>query len=409
MDNVKAPDICLLSLDGGGVRGLSSLFILQRLMRSINALRRYGAKPPLRPYEVFDLIGGTSTGGIIAIMLGRLKMDVDDCIKAYQSLSAQVFSKKHSLINWGGAIQGRFDTQELENCIKNIVKNQGMPEDVLMRDTGDSPCKVFVCAITKRHNTLNRLRTYESKRGMEFDELKVWEAARATSAATGFFDALDTMEESFIDGAPLANNPIMEIWNEAGDIWSPIASRIKCLVSIGTGRSSLEPFRDSLGGIVNTLAKIATDTERKANEFAMDKRDLLQNQRYFRFNVDRGLDQVGLEEVKKIQDIRSATAVYLEDQNTYLALERCVGLLGDRGSSTATNPSRGLHVDQLTPRIPLIVRQSFRNGWERNRPAAEELLSKLLEKPWSIEIDINAIYPFIKREDHGDIGNMINT
>lgn len=75
-------------------------------------------------------------------MLGRLKMDVDDCIKAYQSLSAQVFSKKHSLINWGGAIQGRFDTQELEKCIKNIVKNQGMPEDVLMRDTGDSPCKV---------------------------------------------------------------------------------------------------------------------------------------------------------------------------------------------------------------------------------------------------------------------------
>lgn len=176
---------------------------------------------------------------------------------------------------------------------------------------------------------------------MEFDELKVWEAARATSAATGFFDALDTMEESFIDGAPLANNPIMEIWNEAGDIWSPIASRIKCLVSIGTGRSSLEPFRDSLGGIVNTLAKIATDTERKANEFAMDKRDLLQNQRYFRFNVDRGLDQVGLEEVKKIQDIRSATAVYLEDQNTYLALERCVGLLGDRGEAKIYQLSPG--------------------------------------------------------------------
>lgn len=47
----------LLSLDGGGVRGLSSLYILQRVMKSINP------NNPPKPCDYFDIIGGTSTGG----------------------------------------------------------------------------------------------------------------------------------------------------------------------------------------------------------------------------------------------------------------------------------------------------------------------------------------------------------
>ena len=47
----------LLSLDGGGIRGLSTLHILKRLMRSVDS------KSPPKPCDVFDMIGGTSTGG----------------------------------------------------------------------------------------------------------------------------------------------------------------------------------------------------------------------------------------------------------------------------------------------------------------------------------------------------------
>jgi len=69
----------ILALDGGGVRGLSSLLILERLMQEVQRIMeergeaRQSAKPPL-PCEYFDLICGTSTGGLIAIMLGRLRM-----------------------------------------------------------------------------------------------------------------------------------------------------------------------------------------------------------------------------------------------------------------------------------------------------------------------------------------------
>jgi patatin-like phospholipase/acyl hydrolase len=50
-------ELCLLSLDGGGVRGLSALQILKELMEKINP------NAPPEPCEYFDMIGGTSTGG----------------------------------------------------------------------------------------------------------------------------------------------------------------------------------------------------------------------------------------------------------------------------------------------------------------------------------------------------------
>lgn len=55
--------LCLLSLDGGGVRGLSSLYILRGLMLRLNDERERLNLPQVKPCDIFDLIGGTSTGG----------------------------------------------------------------------------------------------------------------------------------------------------------------------------------------------------------------------------------------------------------------------------------------------------------------------------------------------------------
>jgi len=69
----------ILALDGGGVRGFSSLLIVRELMHEVqrilvdNRKAKTGDKLPL-PCQYFDLICGTSTGGLIAIMLGRLRM-----------------------------------------------------------------------------------------------------------------------------------------------------------------------------------------------------------------------------------------------------------------------------------------------------------------------------------------------
>jgi patatin-like phospholipase/acyl hydrolase len=55
--------LCLLSLDGGGVRGLSTLYLLKSIMDRLNYERKTANLLPVKPCEVFDLIGGTSTGG----------------------------------------------------------------------------------------------------------------------------------------------------------------------------------------------------------------------------------------------------------------------------------------------------------------------------------------------------------
>jgi hypothetical protein len=76
-------------------------------------------------------------------MLGRLKMDIDACIAAYTEMADKIFRKKHHRVNArNGQIQGRFDTVELEQAIKLIIKNQGLDEDTLLKDQPDAPCKV---------------------------------------------------------------------------------------------------------------------------------------------------------------------------------------------------------------------------------------------------------------------------
>src|SRR4029077_2372678 len=125
----------------GGVRGLSTLYILKGLMAQLNQARQAANLPSVKPYEVFDLIGGTSTGGyvahsfpavpsnmsrLIAIMLGRLEMDVDKCISAYNKFTKALFEEKLSWlpVNSMGRITAQFDSNRLKNAIEDCNRQQ---------------------------------------------------------------------------------------------------------------------------------------------------------------------------------------------------------------------------------------------------------------------------------------------
>ena len=189
--------LCLLSLDGGGVRGLSALAIVQQLMISIDP-----DNPPL-PADYFDMIGGTSTGGLIAIMLGRLRMTVDACMEAYAAMGDRIFAKKRHRLTFKGYIQGRFDSDELERCVKEILIRRGLGPDALLRDDSPNACKVFVCATSEQTSDTVHLTSYRNPRGRDhlYRSTKIWEACRATSAATSFFEPITIgyFKESFVD------------------------------------------------------------------------------------------------------------------------------------------------------------------------------------------------------------------
>lgn len=75
-------------------------------------------------------------------MLGRLKMSINECIDAYLSLSDRIFQKKRHRVTIKGSIQSRFDSEELERVVKEVVTAQGLQKDELLKDASDDACKV---------------------------------------------------------------------------------------------------------------------------------------------------------------------------------------------------------------------------------------------------------------------------
>lgn len=75
-------------------------------------------------------------------MLGRLKLSIDECINAYMSLSDRVCQKKRHRVTTKGKIQGRFDSEELQRVVNEIVTKQGLDENTLLKDASDDACKV---------------------------------------------------------------------------------------------------------------------------------------------------------------------------------------------------------------------------------------------------------------------------
>ncbi|CAN9307714.1 unnamed protein product [Alternaria alternata] len=293
-------DLRLLALDGGGARGLSALMILEQLMEAVDP------DAPPKPCDYFDMIGGTSTGGLIAVMLGRLKMSVGDCITAYLSLSDRVFRKTRH------RVQGRFDADELARAIKEVVKQQGLKKDALLKDVPKAGCKVFVCATSKETSETVCLTSYRTPRGNNdlLNSVTIWEACRATLAATSFFDpiAVSWYSEEFVDGATGANNLVREV----------------------TGVPSLKAFKDDVFNIGQTLAAIATETEQTAERFRRERGLLDSTGRYHRFNVARGLEDIGLEEAKKVKEMAAATRQYISSQEVHGQMQACAGSIAGR-------------------------------------------------------------------------------
>ncbi|KAF2274187.1 FabD/lysophospholipase-like protein [Westerdykella ornata] len=332
--------LCLLSLDGGGVRGLSTLYILKSLMALLNHQRQSDGLPQVKPCEVFDLIGGTSTGGLIAIMLGRLEMDVDTCIASYSELMKTVFEEKSSWfpVSWSGKVKARFDSAKLKSAIEDVVSNNGASPTDAFNDGKDRGCRTFVCATATETAGVTRLRSYTLPDEGEIPAT-ICEAALATSAATGFFNPISIRSRQFVDGALGANNPVDEVEGEAANIWSgdtgDLKPLVKCFVSIGTGNPGKKALEDDIVKFLSrSLVGIATETEETERKFIARWAKHYDEKRYFRFNVDQGLQQVGLAEYKEQGRIEAATDEYLRHQAQKFRVRDCIKNLQQKQSRT---------------------------------------------------------------------------
>ncbi|EOA84786.1 uncharacterized protein SETTUDRAFT_32026 [Exserohilum turcica Et28A] len=412
--NPNAP-LRLLSLDGGGVRGLSSLLVLERLMENIaREEKRLGRRAmnnhePLKPCDYFDLIGGTSTGGIIAIMLSRLRLDCKQCIAVYSKLAEQIFKHDRSVKPFGIKIPtgaSRFSGAVLANAIRTALKDLGfdpnepmwdealfeeveeandLPKDSIWADSmpeltlTESPLATMRNSmaslesgpaqstdnllpsstlysespfhpkpLTKKptwklhkRQSVHRKANAKGCRGFVLTSLKnalglprilstydpndrttrIWEALRATSAAPTFFEEMQfgTPKVTYLDGGVGFNNPCAEVDYAAKALWENRS--IGVIVSVGTGLQSIPSVKKmaswlpfGLGtdiSIASALTGMATSTARVDNE--MKRMYSNSDTKYFRFDVDRGLADVSLEQWMKEDEMASLTELYMND------------------------------------------------------------------------------------------------
>ncbi|RYP59758.1 hypothetical protein DL770_010141 [Monosporascus sp. CRB-9-2] len=332
--------LCLLSLDGGGVRGLSTLFILRGIMTRLNDERKISGLPAVKPCELFDLIG-------------RLEMDVDECISAYSDLMNAVFGEKSSWLPIGftGRIKAQFDSQKLRGAIEQVILRRGLSKTELFNAGQHRGCKVFVCATAKETGDISRLRSYDLP-GKPNISATICEAALATSAATRFFDPVYIGARQFVDGALGANNPIDEVEGEASNIWcsetGDLKPLVKCIVSIGTGHPGNKGVEDDLPKFLsNTLVGIATETERTESRFIARWRQHFDSKRYFRFNVEHGLRDVHLAEYKEKGKIDAATDSYLNHQAQEFRVRDCVLNLKQKQCKAESIVANAIHVRAL--------------------------------------------------------------
>ncbi|KAG6826367.1 hypothetical protein H0H92_016129 [Tricholoma furcatifolium] len=218
----------LLALDDGGIRGLSELIILEEIMKRIKQLENAESLP--KPCDYFDIIGGVGTGGVIALMLGRLRMPIDKAIEKYVEFSKNVYSDR----KFFGP--NKFKATTFVAGMKDIMQAAGFSGegDILMMED-DPICRCFVTALPSDHTISGAriFRSYEVKANQGYN-CTVIDAARATTATPGLFKAVliaaGSVGEKFI-GVQLGFNPIKLVLDEAELAFGGFAS-VACLMPL---------------------------------------------------------------------------------------------------------------------------------------------------------------------------------
>ncbi|KAK6052583.1 phospholipase, patatin family [Cooperia oncophora] len=298
----------LLSIDGGGTRGMMGLEVLEQI-------ERISGK---RVCELFDHVVGVSTGSIISSLLIGKGYSVEECRGVYMDVSKKLFSQSR-LTGVSGVVWNHsyYDTKKWMSMLKEVIG-----EDLTLIETSKMEVpRLSIVATIVNSPVLQPyiFRNYEAPAGRDSHYRGstghcLWKAIQASAAAPLYFEEVKVDQFLLQDGGVIANNPTAIGIHEAKLLWPE--ERLHCVVSIGNGRSvcdleqeeSMTPSPLSSLQKFNRIIDSATNTE----TVHMCMHDLLDQNVYFRLNpymtFPYALDEI---DPKKLDQMQNDAKLYV--------------------------------------------------------------------------------------------------
>jgi hypothetical protein len=256
----------ILAIDGGGVRGVIALTFLLRIEK---ILRERTRNPELRLCDYFDLIGGTSTGAIIATGLA-LGFSVEHLITIYSTLATQGFQRSTRFL-LGGLIAPKFKERPLMAAVEGHVGDETLGSEKLLTGLAIIAKRLDTDSIWVFHN--NPLSKYyggdsEPSTGIPNKDFRLRNLIRASTAAPSYFTPQiievardnngNVVKGAFVDGGVSPhNNPGLLLFMLATMTgyeyrWPTGADKL-LLVSVGNGAAGDAPTHDRVARIPAVL------------------------------------------------------------------------------------------------------------------------------------------------------------
>lgn len=229
----------ILSIDGGGIRGLYPATILKELEARIQEEKGEGTQL----YEYFDLICGTSTGGIIALAIS-LGMKASDIQSLYYEYAGEIFGRKRGF--WKSIFKSKYSTESLEKLL--VQKFGSITSDDITR-LGHAKTRVCIPTFWGETGSCQLLKTSHHENLVNDYKIPAVQVALATSAAPTYFkpsvfDYSDLSggnchEINKIDGGIFSNNPtLLGILEGTHCLDIPIEDI--AVLSLGTGMNEFQ-------------------------------------------------------------------------------------------------------------------------------------------------------------------------
>lgn len=319
---MKNKFVRILSIDGGGIRGIIPGMILTSLEKKLQE-RTQSNKTRLSDY--FDLIAGTSTGGILSC--AYLTIDKHSTQAVHPPLAysapyvADLYLKygdiifKHHFLRWG-ILKEKYDADGLEKIL-NIFFEDSMLTDLL------KPCLITSYDIEGRKGHF--FRQHKAKTD-QFYNFKVKDVARATSAAPTYFPTETARSEmdvgfSLIDGGVFVNNPALCAYSEARQEFKReheeyhVTAKDIVILSLGTG-STRKPIENDkaehwgaiqwIKPLIEVMMSGVADTVDYQLEQIYDS--IHANNQYLRINqelpeyIDGSMDNTDPENIQRLKE-----------------------------------------------------------------------------------------------------------